>query len=189
MTAGIDTSHFIGGEPFKDSKGQPFTLMDPATGTQILEVHHATAHNVDFAVATAKKAAPAWAKLTPSQRALNLFQLADAMDSDLDRLVELEIMTTGKPPAHARQEARFAIDLLRFCAGAARCLEGKAAGEYFPNHTSMVRREPLGVVSGIIPWNYPLVMLAYKVGPALATGNTIVLKPSEHTPLDRKSVV
>jgi 1-pyrroline dehydrogenase len=183
MIDDIDTSHFIGGELYTESKGEPYNLTDPAVGTPILEVRHATLHDIDFAVSTAKAAAPGWAKLAPSQRALYLYRLADAMEADLDRLVELEIMTTGKPPAHARQEARFAIDLLRFCAGAARCLEGKAAGEYLPNHTSMVRREPLGVVAGIIPWNYPLVMLAYKVGPALATGNTMILKPSEHTPL------
>lgn len=175
--------HLIGGEWHDTGAGDPIAVINPATGTQLTSVPAAGEQQVEQAVQAAKAALPAWRVLAPGARAERMLALADAMEAVTDELIALESLDVGKPVANARGEIGFAIDLIRFCAGAGRVLEGKAAGEYVPGMTSMVRREPLGVVAGITPWNYPIVMLAYKLGPALATGNCLIVKPAELTPL------
>ena len=159
-------------------------VLNPATGETIAEVPVATAEDVDRAVASARGAFTAWSNTTPAERQEALLKLADAVERHSDELAEIEARNAGKP-LHAMREDEMpvCVDNLRFFAGAARNLEGKAAGEYLSTHTSWTRREAVGVVSQITPWNYPLMMAIWKIGPALATGNTIVLKPAESTPL------
>ncbi len=179
----LTPQHFIGGEFVNSGVREKLTVYNPARAEPIAEIPRGTAEDVEKAIDAARKALPAWRLTTPSERSRMLYRLADAMQADLENLLELEALNVGKPRHNARNEALFAIDLIRFCAGAARCMEGKAAGEYLAGHTSFVRREPLGIVAGITPWNYPIVMLAYKLGPSLATGNALILKPAEQTPL------
>src|SRR6476619_3626584 len=158
-------------------------VLNPATGEAIAEVPAGTAEDVDAAVETARKALPEWLDSTPGERAEVLLELADLIDENTDELAAIESRNVGKPLAAAKDELPVCSDNLRFFAGAARILEGKAAGEYMKGYTSMIRREPLGVVGGIAPWNYPLMMAVWKMAPALAAGNVQVLKPSEQTPL------
>jgi len=160
------------------------TVINPATGEQIAEVPVASAEDVDRAVAAARGAFHGWANTTPAERQEALLKLADAVERHSDELAEIEARNAGKP-LHAMREDEMpvCVDNLRFFAGAARLLEGKSAGEYLEGYTSWIRREPVGVVAQITPWNYPLMMAIWKIGPALATGNTIVLKPAETTPL------
>ena len=139
---------------------------------------------MDAAVQAAKRAFPEWSETPPGERALALLRIADALEEHGDELAELESLNVGKPiEAMRADEMPVLVDNLRFFAGAARCLDGLAAGEYMRGYTSMIRREPVGVVGQIAPWNYPLMMAIWKIGPALAAGNTVVLKPSEQTPL------
>ncbi len=159
-------------------------VLNPATGESIAEVPVATADAVDHAVATARGAFGTWSNTTPAERQEALLKLADSVEAHADELAELESRNAGKPLSAVKaDELPAAVDNLRFFAGASRCMEGKAAGEYLEGYTSMIRREPVGVVGQIAPWNYPLLMAIWKIGPALATGNTIVLKPAETTPL------
>src|SRR6186997_1877173 len=158
-------------------------VLNPATGEVIAQVPEGTAADVDAAVETAKAALPGWLDLTPGERAEILLKLADVIDENADELAEIESRNVGKPLAYAKDEMPVCSDNLRFFAGAGRVLEGRAAGEYMRGYTSMIRREPIGVVGGIAPWNYPLMMAIWKLAPALAAGNVQVLKPSEHTPL------
>src|SRR5213080_2040865 len=158
-------------------------VLNPATGETIAEVPRATAADVDRAVQAAKKALVEWLETTPGERAEMLLKLATAIDGHADELAELESQNVGKPLSYAKDELPVCADNLRFFAGAARVLEGKSAGEYMRGYTSWLRREPIGVVGGIAPWNYPLMMAVWKVAPALAAGNVQVLKPSEQTPL------
>src|SRR3989449_1529822 len=158
-------------------------VLNPATGETIAEVPRATAADVDRAVQAAKEALVEWLETTPGERAGLLLKLADAMDEPGEELAELESGNVGKPLSYARDEMPVCADNIRFFAGAARILEGRAAGEYMRGYTSFIRREPIGVVGGIAPWNYPLMMAVWKLAPALAAGNTQVLKPSEQTPL------
>jgi aminobutyraldehyde dehydrogenase len=158
-------------------------VVNPATGDVIAEVPEGTQADVDRAVAAAKAAFPGWRDTTPGERSLAMLRLADLLEEHAEELNALESANVGKPLPVAREEMPITIDNLRFFAGAARTLEGRAAGEYMPGYTSWVRREPIGVVGQIAPWNYPLMMAIWKIGPALATGNAIVLKPSELTPL------
>ena len=158
-------------------------MLDPATGETIAEVASSSAADVDRAVEAAAAAFPAWAATTPAERATALWRLADRMEEQTDELVALESRNVGKPIAAVPEEIEFDIDNLRFFAGAARTATAQAAGEYMAGYTSILRREPLGVVASIAPWNYPLMMAIWKIGPALAAGNTVVLKPSELTPL------
>lgn len=181
--ARLPARHFIDGDFIAGDSGSRLAVFDPAEARAIFEIPRGTAADVESAVAAASRAQRAWALTTPSERSRLLYRLADRMEAEIETLVAIESLNVGKPRNNARQETRFAIDLIRFCAGAARCMEGKAAGEYLPGHTSFIRREPLGIVAGITPWNYPIVMLAYKLGPALATGNVLILKPAEQTPL------
>jgi 1-pyrroline dehydrogenase len=158
-------------------------ILNPATAEVIEQVPAGTVADVDAAVETAKAALPDWLDSTPAERAEILLKLAELLDANAEELARIESRNVGKPLAYARDEMPICSDNLRFFAGAARLLEGKSAGEYMRGYTSMIRREPLGVVGGIAPWNYPLMMAVWKLAPALAAGNVQVLKPSEQTPL------
>jgi len=182
----VTVSHhknLIGGEWVDASSGETMEVLNPATGETIAEVPLASAEDVDRAVQAAKKALVEWLETTPGERAELLLKLADAIEDHADELAELESQNVGKPLSYAKDELPVCADNIRFFAGAARVLEGKAAGEYMRGYTSWLRREPIGVVGGIAPWNYPLMMAVWKLAPALAAGNTQVLKPSEQTPL------
>src|SRR5579885_1257803 len=176
----------IDGELVEPAEGGTRTLINPATGAEADTVPEGSAADVRRAVAAAKAAFEdgRWSRIGPSARAAALYKLADLLEEHLDELAATESRNVGKPIKLAHDsDLPFAIDCLRFFAGAARTLEGKAAGEYVPGYASVIRREPLGVVGQLAPWNYPLMMAIWKVGPALAAGNTVVLKPSELTPL------
>jgi len=175
--------NLIGGEWVDSSGGETMEVLNPATGEVIAEVPNATAADVDRAVQAAKKALVEWRETTPGERADLLLKLAAAIDEHTDELAELESLNVGKPLSYAKDELPVCSDNFRFFAGAARVLEGKAAGEYMKGYTSWLRREPIGIVGGIAPWNYPLMMAVWKMAPALAAGNVQVLKPSEQTPL------
>ncbi|SDD50344.1 aminobutyraldehyde dehydrogenase [Nocardioides lianchengensis] len=163
--------------------GTPATLVDPATGDVIGEVAQSSVDDVREAVDAAAAAFPAWAARTAGERARVLLRLADLLEADAELLTDLEVAETGKPvPVFRDGELPFAADNLRFFAGSARSLEGTGAGVLSEGFTSMLVRRPLGVVAGIAPWNFPLVMAIWKIGPALAAGNTMVLKPAPQTP-------
>ncbi len=174
---------FIGGEWVESSSGETMEVLNPATGDVIAEVPRSTAEDVERAVDAAKKAWEEWRFKTPKDRMELLLRLADLIDEHAEELARLESLNVGKPWGVASDEPGAISDNLRFFAGAARNLEGKSAGEYVEGYTSMIRREPLGVVAGICPWNYPLYMAGWKMGPALAAGNVQILKPAEQTPL------
>ncbi|UCU96191.1 gamma-aminobutyraldehyde dehydrogenase [Hydrogenophaga taeniospiralis] len=170
--------HSVAGE------GRVEPILNPSTGELLCEVREASADQLRLAVDAASAAFPAWAALTPRDRSGYLFKIADAIEAHGDELAMLESLNCGKPLAAARNDEIPAIaDVYRFFGGAIRNLSGPLAGEYLACHTSMIRRDPLGVVASIAPWNYPLMMAAWKLGPAIAMGNTVVLKPSENTPL------
>jgi 1-pyrroline dehydrogenase len=175
--------NFVGGEWVESTGGETMEVVNPATGESIAEVPSGTAEDVERAVEAAKRAWAGWSTKTPKDRSELLLKLADLIDEHTDELAELESRNVGKPMSIARDEMPFSADNLRFFAGAARTLEGKAAGEYVEGYTSLVRREPLGIVAGITPWNYPLMMVVWKLGPALAAGNVQIIKPAEQTPL------
>jgi 1-pyrroline dehydrogenase len=179
------TSHkiFVGGKWTEAAEGGTMEVLNPATGEAIAEVPACTAADVDAAVEAAKDALPEWLDATPAERAELLLKLADILDANADELAEIESRNVGKPLSYARDEMPVCADNLRFFAGAARVLEGRSAGEYMKGYTSMIRREPIGIVGGIVPWNYPLMMAVWKLAPALAAGNVQLLKPSEQTPL------
>lgn len=163
--------------------GTAAVITDPATGAVVDEVVGATSADVDEAIGSARSAQAAWARFTPGERAKVLLDLADAMERDSENLTRLEVQETGKPRAVFQDgELPFAADNLRFFAGAARSLEGTGAAELSRGFTSLLMRTPVGVVGSIAPWNFPLVMAVWKVGPALATGNSVVLKPAPGTP-------
>ena len=175
---------FIGGKWVPGSGDEMQSVINPATGETIAEVPKGTKEDVDQAVNAARTAFTDWAETTPRERSEMLLKLADAILADGEELANIESANVGKPRAlFLSEELWVCADNLRFFAGAARLLDGRAAGEYMRGYTSMVRREPVGVVGSIAPWNYPLMMAIWKIGPALAAGNTVVLKPSEWTPL------
>jgi 1-pyrroline dehydrogenase len=175
--------NLVGGEWVDAASGETMDVINPATGETIADVPRCSAEDVDRAVAAANTALPAWLDATPKERSELLHKLADVLDTNAEELAQLESLNVGKPLMASRDEMPFAADNLRFFAGAARNLEGKSAGEYITGYTSMIRREPLGIVAGICPWNYPLLMAIWKLGPAIAAGNVQILKPSEQTPL------
>ncbi len=175
--------NFIGGAWKPARSGATDSVIDPATGAQLDEVASSDAADVDEAVAVARAAFGEWSAKTPRQRCEILTKVADAIETDLPALQDLEIRNVGKPRSIIDFEMDLTVDNWRFFAAGARFLEGRAAGEYMEGHTSFLRRDPIGVVASIAPWNYPLNMATWKVGPALAAGNTVVLKPSELTPL------
>jgi aminobutyraldehyde dehydrogenase len=164
--------------------GRAESILNPATGEVLCEVREASAEQLRQAVDAASAAFPTWAALTPKDRSAYLLKIADAIEAHGDEFAMLESLNCGKPLSAARNDEIPAIaDVYRFFAGAIRTMSGSLSGEYLAGHTSMIRRDPLGVVASIAPWNYPLMMAAWKLGPAIAMGNTVVLKPSENTPL------
>jgi aminobutyraldehyde dehydrogenase len=179
----MQTKMFIDGE-LVAGQGEPFAVLNPATGATICSIPEATLEQVGAAVAAAERAFPAWARTAPKDRSTILLKIADRVDEHAAELARLEADNCGKPyQAALNDEIPGISDVFRFFAGAARCLHGSAANEYLPGHTSMIRRDPIGVIASITPWNYPLMMAAWKLAPALAAGNTVVIKPSEITPL------
>jgi 1-pyrroline dehydrogenase len=174
---------FVGGDWVDSASGETMDVINPATGEVVAAVPRCSAEDVDRAVAAAAKALPEWLDKTPKDRSELLHKLADVLEENAEELAQLESLNVGKPLMASRDEMPFSTDNLRFFAGAARQLEGKSAGEYIEGYTSIIRREPLGIVGGICPWNYPLMMAVWKMGPALAAGNVQILKPSEQTPL------
>ncbi|MBJ7355233.1 MAG: gamma-aminobutyraldehyde dehydrogenase [Thermoleophilaceae bacterium] len=179
MTTTIE--NFIGGRTVAANASED--VLNPATGTAIATAPLSDTSEVDAAVASAKQAFEAWSVTTPQDRSLAMLKIADAIEARGDEFAKLESENVGKPIEYAKEEIPAVVDCIRFFAGAVRNMEGKPAGEYMEGYTSMIRREAIGVVGQIAPWNYPLMMAAWKIGPALAAGNTIVLKPSEFTPV------
>jgi aminobutyraldehyde dehydrogenase len=179
----METRQFIGGQ-FVKGEGPEESVLDPATGAVLARVPEASPGQVEAAVRAAEKAFAGWSRTVPRDRAALLLKLADAVEANGAELARIESQNTGKPlPAALNDEIPAIADVFRFFAGAARCMTGAVSGEYAPGFTSLIRRDPIGVVASIAPWNYPLMMAAWKLGPALAAGNTVVLKPSEQTPL------
>ncbi len=176
--------NFINGEHRAPAEGRHADLVDPSTGEVFASAPVSTAEDVDLAMKAASAAFPGWRDATPSERQRALLKLADAVEAHAEELVALESENTGKPLGLTMsEEIPPAVDQLRFFAGAARMLEGRAAAEYLAGHTSYVRREPIGVCAQVTPWNYPLMMAVWKFAPAIAAGNTVVLKPSDTTPV------
>jgi 1-pyrroline dehydrogenase len=174
---------YIGGEWVESGRGESEPDIDPSTEQAVATVQVGTREDADKAVAAAKRAyEEVWFDTPPKERAAMLLALADAIDADADNLAQLEAEDVGKPIEVSKADIPFISDNLRFFAGAARVQEGKSSSEYEKGFTSIIRREPLGVTVGICPWNYPLMMAAWKLGPALAAGNTSILKPAEITP-------
>ncbi|MGZ8599416.1 MAG: aldehyde dehydrogenase family protein, partial [Actinomycetota bacterium] len=174
---------YVGGAWVDSGAGEVEPDVNPATGESVASVQIGTREDADAAVAAAQRAFDeVWFDTPPKERSAMLLKLADAMEADEENLARLEAEDVGKPIAVSRADIPFIADNLRFVAGAARHLEGKSAGEYEKGFTSMIRREPLGVTVGICPWNYPLMMAIWKLGPALAAGNTSIIKPAEITP-------
>jgi betaine-aldehyde dehydrogenase len=176
-------SNLVNGERTGAADGRTLDVVDPTTGEVYATSPLSGPADVDAAVAAASTAFEAWRDATPAQRQLALLKIADAIEARADEFVQVESADTGKPLAlTTTDEIPPCVDQLRFFAGAARMLEGRSAGEYLAGHTSYVRREPVGVCAQVTPWNYPLMMAIWKIAPALAAGNTIVLKPSDTTP-------
>src|SRR3990172_7902935 len=179
----LDTQTLIGAN-FVDGTEAPETVVNPKTEETIVNLPDASPAQVDAAVNAATKAFQSWSRTTPAERSALLLKLADAIDRDAEAFATLEALNCGKPRIRVLQDEMPAIsDCFRFFAGAVRNMHGTVAGEYLPGLTSMIRRDPIGVVGSIAPWNYPLMMAAWKIAPAIGAGNTIVLKPSEQTPL------
>ena len=177
-------TNLVGGEATAAAQGRTSEIFNPATATAFAEAPISDAADVDAAMKAAADAFPGWRDSTPSVRQLAMFRFADAIEAHADELVALEAENTGKPLAlTASEELPPMVDQMRFFAGAARMLEGRSAGEYMEGMTSFIRREPIGVVAQVTPWNYPMMMAVWKFAPALAAGNTVVLKPSDTTPV------
>jgi aminobutyraldehyde dehydrogenase len=165
-------------------EGNAEGVLDSASGEQIASVNEASSAQVEAAVAAAEQAFPGWARTPPRERGTLLLRIADGIEADAPAYAALESRNTGKPLAAVLNDELPSIaDIFRYFAGVCRAPQGLAAGEYLAGHTSMIRRDPVGVVASIAPWNYPLMMLAWKIAPAIAAGNTLILKPSEQTPL------
>ena len=174
---------FIAGDWTDAASGESASVINPATEEEIAQVPKGDASDVDRAVSAARAAFESWSQSTPQDRSKVLYAFADAIERDAETLSLLEQQNVGKPKGTADFDVEFTVDNVRFFAGAARVVEGKAAGEYVSTHTSMIRREPAGVVGQVAPWNYPLMMAIWKLCPAIAAGCTVVLKPSSMTPL------
>ena len=176
-------SNVVNGELVSASSGATYDVIDPSTGEVYARAPLSGPEDVDRAYAAAAGAFESWGDTTPQERSRALLHIADAIDARADEIVRVESRDTGKPLGlTASEELPPSSDHFRFFAGAARVLEGKSAGEYLADHTSFVRREPVGVIGQVTPWNYPLMMMIWKIAPALAAGNTVVLKPSDTTP-------
>ncbi|MGZ8738168.1 MAG: gamma-aminobutyraldehyde dehydrogenase [Nocardioides sp.] len=175
--------NIIGGESVAAASGATYDVVNPATGQVYAQAPASGAEDVDRAMRAADEAFGSWGETTPAERQTALLKIADALESRAAEFVKVESENTGKPIAMTEsEELPPCVDQLRFFAGAARVLEGRSAGEYMKDHTSMIRREPIGVVAQVTPWNYPLMMMIWKIAPALAAGNCVVLKPSDTTP-------
>lgn len=184
MTAALPQRHALINGALLKGEGAPRDVMNPATGRVVTQVRDASLDQVDAAVAAAREAFTKWSELPPVERSGLLLALADVVERDADELGRLDHLDTGKSLRQAiDEEVPMVADVFRFYAGAIRTQTGQAAGEYVPGYTSYLRRDAIGVVAGISPWNYPLLMAAWKIAPCLAAGNTLVLKPSEETPL------
>ncbi|MBO0776726.1 MAG: aldehyde dehydrogenase family protein, partial [Actinobacteria bacterium] len=176
--------NFIGGQWADAKSGNRAGLVDPSTGEVFASAPVSGPEDVDAAFAAASEAAAGWRDATPAERSLALLRIADAMEARGDEFVAAEAQNTGKPIALTKsEEIPPMVDQIRFFAGAARMLEGRSAGEYMAGFTSMIRREPVGVCAAVTPWNYPMMMAVWKWAPAIAAGNTMVLKPSDTTPV------
>jgi betaine-aldehyde dehydrogenase len=176
--------NFVNGKFTDAGDGRTSDVIDPSTGEVYAHAPISGRQDVDAAMQAAAAAFEGWRDTTPSERSLALFRIADAIEQRADELVEAETRNTGKPVALTRsEEIPPSVDQIRFFAGAARVLEGLSAGEYLKDHTSMIRREPIGVCAQVTPWNYPMMMAVWKFAPAIAAGNTVVLKPSDTTPV------
>jgi betaine-aldehyde dehydrogenase len=176
-------ANFIDGESV-NAGGETMAVLNPASGLEQWRAPVSSAEQVDSAVRAARRAFAGWSQRTPAERSAGLLAMAEAIERHADEIARLEALNAGKPlAAVANDELPVMADNLRFFAGAARCLEGRAAGEYMQGYTSFVRREAVGVIGQITPWNYPLMMAIWKIAPALAAGNTVVLKPAETTPV------
>ncbi|CAB1074689.1 gamma-aminobutyraldehyde dehydrogenase [Alkalispirochaeta odontotermitis] len=179
----MQTKLFINGE-FISGEGPDQVILNPAAGEALASVSEASLEQINRAVTAATAAFDAWSDTTPADRSGMLLKLADRIEENAAELARLESLNCGKPyPLALEDELSAVADCFRFFAGAARCLSGSAANEYLAGFTSMIRRDPVGVVASITPWNYPLMMAAWKLAPALAAGNTVIIKPSEQTPL------
>jgi betaine-aldehyde dehydrogenase len=175
--------NFVNGTFTDASDGRTSDVIDPSTGEVYAHAPVSSRQDVDAAMQAAAAAFPGWRDATPSERSLALIRIADAIEARAEELIEAETRNTGKPVALTRsEEIPPSVDQIRFFAGAARVLEGLSAGEYLKDHTSMIRREPIGVCAQVTPWNYPMMMAVWKFAPAIAAGNTVVLKPSDTTP-------
>ncbi|MEY3586933.1 MAG: hypothetical protein RL696_137 [Actinomycetota bacterium] len=175
--------NFIGGQSVAATSGETSDVINPSTGQVYAHAAVSSAEDVNTAFEVAQKAFEEWGQTTPSERQLALFRIADALEARAKEAAEIESENTGKPLSTlVDYEIMPSVDQIRFFAGAARNLEGRSAGEYMRDHTSMIRREPIGVIGQVTPWNYPLNMATWKFAPAIAAGNTIVLKPSDTTP-------
>ncbi len=180
----IKLQNFIAGEFVDPAEGRTEDVISPATDEVIAQAPLSSAEDVDRAVGVARAAFEPWSRTVPRERAEALLGIADAMEDRAEELADLESADAGKPrKAFLEEELPLCVDTLRFFAGAGRLLEGKSAGEYVANRTSLIRREPVGVCAQITPWNYPIMMMMWKIGPALAAGCTTVLKPAENTPV------
>lgn len=178
-----DIQNFINGEYIEARTESSFDVIDPATEDSYAHSPVSSSADVDAAYSAAATAFETWGETTPSERQLALFRIADAMEARADEFADLESKDTGKPRASlVADEIMLSVDQIRFFAGEARHLSGMASGEYMKDHTSSIRREPIGVIGQVAPWNYPLNMAVWKVAPAIAAGNTTVLKPSDTTP-------
>ncbi|MBZ9558028.1 MULTISPECIES: gamma-aminobutyraldehyde dehydrogenase [unclassified Modicisalibacter] len=167
-----------------EGEGRAEDIHDPSSGQVIAQVKEASLEQVELAIAAARRAYTNWSRTTPQQRSTVLLDIADLIKDKASALARIESLNCGKPLYQAlNDDLNASVDVFRFFAGAVRCQYGQLSAEYVPGYTSMVRRSPLGVVASIAPWNYPLMMAAWKIAPALAAGNTLVFKPSEHTPL------
>jgi betaine-aldehyde dehydrogenase len=176
--------NFVGGEHVDPADGSLYDLINPATGEVFAQAPMSGKEDVDRAFEAAEKAFEVWRDATPSQRQLALLKIADAIEDRAEDLVRAEVENTGKPYSLTMEEEIGPMaDQIRFFAGAARILEGKSAGEYLEGYTSFIRREPVGVCAQVTPWNYPMMMAVWKFAPAIAAGNTVVLKPSDTTPV------
>jgi aminobutyraldehyde dehydrogenase len=179
----LPTDLLIDGQ-FVAGEGRVEAILNPATGQPLAQVAEASIDQINRAVAAAHRAFDGWSETTPAERSALLLKLAAAIEDNAEEFARIEAMNCGKPYARAlADEIPAIVDCYRFFAGAARCMHGSAANEYLAGHTSMIRRDPIGVVASIAPWNYPLMMAAWKLAPALAAGNCVVIKPSEQTPL------
>jgi len=176
-------TNFINGSAVDSTSGETSSLINPSTGQAYATAPKSNAADVDAAFTAASNAFPGWRDSTPSQRQRALLKIADAIEDRQSEVIEIECRNTGKPISlTTSEEVPPMVDQIRFFAGAARNLEGKSAGEYMPGMTSMIRREPIGVIGQVTPWNYPMMMAVWKWAPAIAAGNTVVLKPSDTTP-------